>query len=65
MKLIDFATCKIIDNPALSAKIDQLSSNCSLATDPEFGADGLTETFHELKRVNSLVGTEGYLAPEV
>ena len=54
IKLIDFATCKILENPLINAKIAAFNTrNCPTPHNCEM-----------LNRVNSLVGTEEYLAPE-
>mmetsp|Transcript_14915 Transcript_14915/g.18747 ORF Transcript_14915/g.18747 Transcript_14915/m.18747 type:complete len:230 (+) Transcript_14915:1581-2270(+) len=63
IKLIDFATCKVL-NPELQAKIaifkgrNDLLHSLGYSDDTELNMNSIE------KRMNSLVGTEEYLAPE-
>jgi len=57
IKLIDFATCKLF-NKALDAKADKMNRAMNPKNpDNQAEADGS-------ERLNSLVGTEEYIAPE-
>ena len=63
IKLIDFATCKIL-NPDLQAKIAAFKNRNDLLHSLGYSDDSETIMNTADKRMNSLVGTEEYLAPE-
>ena len=59
IKLIDFATCKLF-NKALDAKAEKMY----MATQPKNPDNLEVPSAEETDRLNSLVGTDDYLAPE-
>ena len=63
IKLIDFATCKVL-NPEIQAKIAAFKGRNDLLHSLGYSDDSETIMNTVDKRMNSLVGTEEYLAPE-
>lgn len=63
IKLIDFATCKVF-NKDIQAKIAQFKSKNDLLRSMGFNDDTEINVSSQDCRMNSLVGTEEYLAPE-
>jgi len=64
IKLIDFATCKV-HNKDIQAKIAAFKNKNDLLRSMGFHDDtDITMTSSDQSRMNSLVGTEEYLAPE-
>ena len=63
VKLIDFATCKVI-NPEIQAKIATFKSRNDLLHGLGYNDDSELNKNSRDQRMNSLVGTEEYLAPE-
>ena len=63
IKLIDFATCKVL-NPEIQSKIATFKGRNDLLHSLGYSDDSETIMNTVDKRMNSLVGTEEYLAPE-